>query len=121
MRKPGEIVHDIQKCESVQEALDLYTEEASAKGFSEAWIASVFRKKRPLPVLDLSYDVHGKGVDVLDSMGVSEEGQSTMWQNWALLPDDVKASWVKDFKSLDFTDSQDVISYTNLLIDLLNH
>lgn len=102
MRKAGEIVHDIQQCSHIQDALDRYTEEALSLGLSTAWMRSVFSKKRPLPVLDTSFDVQGTGVDVLGGMGISAEAQTAMWNNWALFDDDIKASWVKDFKELVF-------------------
>lgn len=119
MRTLGHLVSDIQKCSEEAEALDKHAAEASSLGLHDAWVRSVFRGKRPLPSLDLTYDVHGKGVDVLNAMGVSEEVQSTMWANWALLADDVKASWVQDFKKVDTSEPQDLLTYTTLLIQLL--
>lgn len=120
MRKAGEIVRDIQACSHVQAALDRYTEEALSAGLSANWIRSVFSNKRPLPVLDTSFDVHGTGINVLNGMGIAAENQAIMWDNWALLADDMKASWVKDFKSLDFSEPRDVVEYTTLLVNLLS-
>lgn len=119
MRKAGEIVHDIQACDSLQDALEKYTIETQSLGLSVKWITSVFKNKKSLPFLDLNYDVHGKGVDVLNSMGIPQETQSLMWQNWDLLDDDIKASWVSDFKLIDSSQPRDVIEYTKLLIELL--
>ena len=76
MRKAGEIVHDIHKCDTLQEALDKYTDESQTLGFSINWIKSVFKNKRSLPVLDTIFDVHGTGVSVLDMMGVHKEVQT---------------------------------------------
>ena len=97
-----------------------YKGEASSFGLPEAWVRAVFVNKKTLPVLDSSFDVHGTGVNILDMMGIAKEIQTLMWQNWSLLDDDIKASWVEDFKRLDFSESLDVTSYTQLLIDLLS-
>lgn len=119
MRTVGHIVADIQKCESENDAITRYKKEATEKGLSVQWIRSAFRGKRPLPVLDLEYNVHGTGVNVLKAMGVPEATQTLMWENWALLADDIKASWVQDFKKLDPSHMQDVFTYTQLLVDML--
>ena len=119
MRKAGEIVHDIQQCENIQDALDRYTGEALSLGLSTAWMRSVFSKKRPLPVLDTSFDVQGTGINILGDMGIPAETQTLMWNNWAALDQDIKASWVKDFKELDFSEPRDVFEYTTLLVNLL--
>ncbi|CAM9704367.1 unnamed protein product [Ectocarpus sp. 6 AP-2014] len=121
MRKAGEIVRDIQTCSDIEEALQRYTAEAASVGLSTSWIESVFKNKRPLPVLDASFDVHGTGVNILDTMGIAPATQKSMWDSWALLDDDVKASWVKDFKSLDFSEPRDVVEYTTLLVNLLSN
>ena len=116
----GHLVADIQQCKSSDDAVTKHKEEATGRNLSTAWIEAVFRNNRPLPVLDTSFDVHGKGVDVLHSMGVPQAVQTHMWGEWALLAEDVRAAWVADFKKLDFTDPQDVITFTQLLIDLLS-
>lgn len=116
----GHLVADIQRCESSADAVAKHKEEATARNLSAAWIEAAFRNKRSLPVLDTSFDVHSKGVDVLQSMGVPQAVQARMWEKWVLLPEDVVAAWVQDFKKLDFTDPHDVTTYTRLLIDLLS-
>lgn len=120
MRVTGHLVADIQRCESLAEAVSRHGEEAMASNLSTKWIEAVFRSRRSLPVLDTSFDVRGTGVDILQSMGAPAETQSEMWRRWAFLPDDAKASWVQDFKKLDFSQPEDVTTYTRLLIGLLS-
>ncbi|CAM9307468.1 unnamed protein product [Ectocarpus sp. 8 AP-2014] len=79
MRKAGEIVRDIQSCPDIDKALQSYTAEAASVGLSTVWIESVFNNKRPLTVLDASFDVHGTGVNILDTMGIAPATQKSMW------------------------------------------
>ena len=119
MRTIGHIVADIQKCESEDNAITQHEQEVTQRGLSVQWIRSVFRGKRPLPTLDLSYNVHGTGVNVLNAMGIAPEVQKTMWEKWAFLDTDIKASWIEGFKKVDSSDTQDLFTYTQLLVDLL--
>ena len=70
-------------------------------------------------MLDTSFDVQGTGINILGDMGIPAETQTLMWNNWAALDQDIKASWVKDFKELDFSEPRDVFEYTTLLVNLL--
>lgn len=117
----GHLVADVQRCESLADAVTKHAEEAAARNLGTAWIEAVFRGRRPLPVLDTSFDVRDKGVDILNGMGIPQDVQTKMWANWADLPVDVRAAWVNDFKTLDFTDPLDLATYTQLLIDLLSN
>lgn len=114
MRTIGQIVSDIHKCESEDNAITQHEQEVIQRGLSVQWIHSAFRGKRPLPTLDLGYNVHGTGVNVLNAMGIPESTQTLMWENWALLNDDIKASWVQDFKKLNPADTQDLFTYTQV-------
>lgn len=114
----GALVKKIQSYETEEQALSRYCKNGfTSSGFSEQWVKSVFRNRAALPVLDLSVDVHAEGVDVLNQMGIAKEVQTAMWERWASTPDDVKASWLEDYKSLDFSDSNDVFSYVQLMVD----
>ena len=116
----GSKVKQIQSYKTEEEAVRKFvTDGVTFSGFSERWVRSVFRNRVTLPVLDLSVDVHGEGVNVLNHMGISEEVQSTMWQKWALTPDDVKAAWISDWQLLDTSDTQDVFSYVELMVKFL--
>lgn len=119
VRTIGHLVADIQKSESEDDALQNYAEEASSKNLSTRWIVSVFCNRRPLPVLDESFDVHSHGVSVLTQIGIPEDKQTQMWEAWPTLPEDVRAAWVEGFKLLDMSDPIDVESYAMLLVDLL--
>ena len=117
---PGSLVKQIQSRSSEGEVVEEFcTDGVTSSGFSEQWVKAVFHNRPVQPQLDLSVDVHGQGVNVLNYMGISEEVQSQMWARWALLPDDEKASWVEDWKSLDTSDQEDIFSYVTLLVDLL--
>lgn len=117
----GNLVSDIQKAVSADEAVATYSADASSLGLREAWIRSVFKKERlrHLPVLDQSFDVHSQGVSILTYIGIPEEKQTQMWTKWPSLPEDVRAAWIEDFRLLDTNDPQDVASYAMLLVDLL--
>ena len=118
-RTIGHIVHDIQKSNSLEEALETYGQEVRSKKLNGRWVTSVWNKRRTLPVLDLAFDAYGEGVTVFTSMGISAEDQEIIWANWEKLATDVKASWVDGFKKVDKTDENDVVSYAQLLVDLL--
>lgn len=120
MRKVGEIVFDIHKCETSDEALLLYGDEIIERGLSLTWLASVFKNKKGIPILDSTYDVHGKGVDVLTVMGISTDAQTSMWIKWGGLDEDIRAAWINDFKKVDQNEVQDLFSFTELLIKLLS-
>ena len=116
----GYLVKKIQLYNDEDQAVDrVCTNGFTSSGFSELWVRSVFRNRVKLPVLDLSVDVHGEGVQVLDHMGVSKEVQSSMWERWSTTPDDVKAAWLEDWKSLDTSDFEDVFSYVGLMVKFL--
>lgn len=116
----GAFVKKIQSYDTEQQAVQRYCKNGfTSSGFSEQWVRSVFRNRVVLPVLDLSVDVHGEGVKVLDHMGVSKEVQATMWERWSTTPEDVRASWLEDWKLLDFSDEQDVFSYVGLMVQFL--
>ena len=118
-RTIGHIVHDIQKSNSLEEALETYGQEVKSKKLNGRWVTSVWNKRRTLPVLDLTFDAYGEGVTVFTSMGISPGDQEIIWANWEKLATDVKASWVDGFKKVDKTDENDVVSYAQLLVDLL--
>ena len=116
----GAFVKKIQSYETEEQVLSRYCKNGfTSSGFSEQCVKSVFRNRVTLPVLDLSVDVRGEGVNVLNHMGISPEVQSAMWERWALTPDDVKASWLEDYKLLDTSDNDDVFSYVKLMVDFL--
>ena len=119
MRTIGHIVHDIQKSSTLEEALENYGQEVRSKKLNGRWVTSVFNKRRTLPILDLTFDAYGEGVTVFTSMGISAEDQEIIWSNWEKLPEDTRASWVDGFKKVDKEDIQDVVSYAQLLADLL--
>ena len=119
LRAIGVIVRDIQKSESEDDAVSKYYDEISTRGLTKNWVVSVFRNQKNLPVLDESYDVRTEGISVLNALGIDNETQTIMWNNWAILADDIKASWIEDFKKVDQNEPQDVSSFTQLLIDLL--
>jgi len=119
MRTIGHIVRDIQNANSLEEALQKYGQEVRSKKLNGRWVTSVFNKRRKLPVLDLTFDAYGQGVSVFTSMGISPETQEIIWSNWTTLPEDVKASWVDGFKKVDVTDENDVVTYAQLLYELL--
>lgn len=115
------LVTHIQKAKSADEAVALFSAQAASSGLGEQWIRSIFNKERlrHLPVLDVSFDVHSQGVNVLTYLGIPAETQTQMWTKWPSLPEDVRAAWVEDFKLLDTNDPQDVASYAMLLVGLL--
>lgn len=116
----GSKVKQIQSYENEEMAVRKFcTDGVTFSGLSERWVRSVFRNRVSLPVLDLSVDVHGEGVNVLNHMGITEEVQSVMWQRWALVPEDVKAAWISDWQLLDTSDTQDVFSYVELMVEFL--
>lgn len=117
----GSKVRQIQSYETEEEAVKKFVVDGvTFSGFSERWVRSVYRSRVTLPVLDLSVDVHGEGVNVLNHMGISQEVQSSMWQRWESTPDDVKAAWLQDWKLLDTSDTQDVFSYVELMVKFLS-
>lgn len=120
MKTLGELVKKIQSESTSDKAVEEYSVQAKANGLSDSWIRAVFSVKTSLPVLDELFDVHTSGTTILTQMGISAEIQSKMWETWPTLPEDVRASWVQDFKILDFTDPQDVSSYVLLLVNLLS-
>jgi len=116
----GAFVKKIQSYQTEEQVVSRYCKNGfTSSGFSEQWVKSVFRNRVTLPVLDLSVDVRGEGVNVLNHMGISPEVQTAMWERWALTPDDVKASWLEDYKSLDTSDNNDVFSYVKLMVEFL--
>lgn len=116
----GFMVKRIRSYETEEEAVKKFCKNGvTFAGLSERWVRSVFRSRVVLPVLDLTMDVQGQGVNVLDHMGVSKDVQSAMWQRWGVTPEDIRASWVQDWKSLDKNDPQDVSSYVNLMVTFL--
>ena len=119
LRAIGVIVRDIQKSESEDEAISKYYDEISTRGLTKNWVVSVFRNQKNLPVLDESYDVRTEGISVLNALGIDNETQTIMWNKWDILADDIKASWIEDFKKVDQNEPRDVSSFTQLLIDLL--
>lgn len=117
----GALVKRIQSYNTVEQAISRLCKNGfTASGFSEQWVRSVFRTRVILPVLDLSINVKEEGVNVLDHMGISPEVQSVMWQRWAATPEDVKASWLEDWKLLDTSDNEDVFSYVGLMVEFLS-
>lgn len=116
----GELVKKIQSTTTSDIAVEEYSVDASKWGLSDRWIRAVFSVKAELPVLDLSVDVNGIGKTILTQMNVPEETQTKMWEKWPTLPEDVRASWVEDFKGLDFDDQGDVTTYVQLLVNLLS-
>ena len=119
LRAIGVIVRDIQKSESEDDAISKYYDEISTRGLTKNWVVSVFRNQKNLPVLDESYDVRTEGISVLNALGIDNETQTIMWNKWDILADDIKASWIEDFKKVDQNEPRDVSSFTQLLIDLL--
>ena len=119
LRALGVIVRDIQKSESEDDAVSKYYDEISTRGLTKNWVVSVFRNQKNLPVLDESYDVRTEGISVLNALGIDNETQTIMWNKWDILADDIKASWIEDFKKVDQNEPRDVSSFTQLLIDLL--
>ena len=119
LRAIGVIVRDIQKSESEDDAVSKYYDEISTRGLTKNWVVSVFRNQKNLPVLDESYDVRTEGISVLNALGIDNETQTIMWNKWDILADDIKASWIEDFKKVDQNEPRDVSSFTQLLIDLL--
>lgn len=119
LRAIGVIVRDIQKSENEDDAISKYYDEISTRGLTKNWVVSVFRNQKNLPVLDESYDVRTEGISVLNALGIDNETQTIMWNNWDILADDIKASWIEDFKKVDQNEPRDVSSFTQLLIDLL--
>ena len=119
LRALGVIVRDIQKSESEDDAVSKYYDEISTRGLTKNWVVSVFRNQKNLPVLDELYDVRTEGISVLNALGIDNETQTIMWNKWDILADDIKASWIEDFKKVDQNEPQDVSSFTQLLIDLL--
>lgn len=119
LRAIGVIVRDIQKSESEDDAISKYYDEISTRGLTKNWVVSVFRNQKNLPILDESYDVRTEGISVLNALGIDNETQTIMWNKWDILADDIKASWIEDFKKVDQNEPRDVSSFTQLLIDLL--
>ena len=119
LRAIGVIVRDIQKSENEDDAISKYYDEISTRGLTKNWVVSVFRNQKNLPVLDESYDVRTEGISVLNALGIDNETQTIMWNKWDILADDIKASWIEDFKKVDQNEPRDVSSFTQLLIDLL--
>ena len=119
LRAIGVIVRDIQESENEDDAISKYYDEISTRGLTKNWVVSVFRNQKNLPVLDESYDVRTEGISVLNALGIDNETQTIMWNNWEILADDIKASWIEDFKKVDQNEPQDVSTFTQLLIDLL--
>ena len=119
LRAIGVIVRDIQKSENEDDAISKYYDEISTRGLTKNWVVSVFRNQKNLPILDESYDVRTEGISVLNALGIDNETQTIMWNNWDILADDIKASWIEDFKKVDQNEPRDVSSFTQLLIDLL--
>lgn len=116
----GAFVKKIQSYDTEDQAVQRYCNNGStSSGFSEQWVRSVFRNRVVLPVIDMSVDVHGEGVNVLNHMGVSKEVQNVMWERWATTPEDVRASWLEDWKLLDTSDKEDVFSYVSLMVKFL--
>lgn len=116
----GALVKRIQSYNTEEQVISRLCKNGfTSSGFSEQWVKSVFRNRVILPVLDHSVDVHGQGVNVLNHMGISPEVQSAMWQRWAVTPEDVKASWLEDWKLLDTSDNEDVFSYVGLMVKFL--
>ena len=119
LRAIGVIVRDIQESENEDDAISKYYDEISTRGLTKNWIVAVFRNQKNLPILDESYDVRTEGISVLNALGIDNETQTIMWNNWDILADDIKASWIEDFKKVDQNEPRDVSSFTQLLIDLL--
>ena len=119
LRAIGVIVRDIQKSESEDDAISKYYDEISTRGLTKNWVVSVFRNKKNLPVLDELYDVRTEGISVLNALGIDNETQTILWNNWDILADDIKASWIEDFKKVNQNEPRDVSSFTQLLINLL--
>ena len=119
LRALGVIVRDIQKSESEDDAVSKYYDEISTRGLTKNWVVSVFRNQKNLPILDESYDVRTEGISVLNALGIDNETQTIMWNNWDTLADDIKASWIEDFKKVNQNEPRDVSSFTQLLINLL--
>ena len=119
LRALGVIVRDIQKSESEDDAVSKYYDEISTRGLTKNWVVSVFRNQKNLPVLDESYDVRTEGISVLNALGIDNETQTIMWNKWDILADDIKASWIEDFKKVNQNEPRDVSSFTQLLINLL--
>ncbi len=116
----GAFVKKIQSYDTEDQAVQRYCKKGStSSGFSEQWVRSVFRNRVILPVIDMSVDVHGEGVKVLNYMGISKEVQNVMWERWATTPEDVRASWLEDWKLLDTSDKEDVFSYVSLMVKFL--
>ena len=119
LRALGVIVRDIQKSESEDDAVSKYYDEISTRGLTKNWVVSVFRNQKNLPILDESYDVRTEGISVLNALGIDNETQTIMWNKWDILADDIKASWIEDFKKVNQNEPRDVSSFTQLLINLL--
>ena len=117
----GALVKKIQSYDTAEQAVSrLCAHGFTSSGFSEKWVRSVFRNRVKLPVLDLSVDVHGDGVNILNVMGISKEVQTPMWQKWIVTPEDIKAAWLEGWKQLDRSDMDDVFSYVRLMVEFLS-
>ena len=114
-----DIVHLIQSKATLEDALNDCLAIARTKNLKRQWVISVFNGKILPPTLDMSINVHDDGVDVLNLMGISPETQTSMWTKWATLDIEIQADWVDGWKKVDSSDTQDVISYVTLLVNLL--
>jgi len=115
----GQLVRLIQKENTIENAIETFLDEAKIQNLNELWIRSVYIHKKTIPILDTLFDVHGKGVIILDELGVSPETQTIMWNKWPTLPEDVQASWIESFSEVDEEDIQDVITFISILIVFL--
>lgn len=119
MASVSDIVHLIQSKATLEDALNDCLAIARTKNLKRQWVISVFDGKILPPTLDMSVNVHDDGVDVLNLMGIPPETQTLMWEKWATLDIEIQADWVDGWVNVDSSDTQDIISYVTLLVNLL--
>ena len=116
----GNLVKGIQQSSSMEEAIETYKDNVLENGLTEIWLRSVYANKKELPVLNMLFDVQSNGVAVLTLLGIAEDVQTSMWEKWPTLPEDVRASWVDSFADVDQTDMTDLSIFVTLLVKLLS-
>ena len=105
-----DLVHGIKNSSSVENAIRTYR-----GNFTTIWIKAIYNSKKELPVLDTSFDVNIAGKDVMTTVGISSEMQTAIWDKWELLDDDIKASWIIDWKNVDAEDPDEILSFLSVI------